>query len=349
MRKEHILIIRFSALGDVAMTVPVVKSLAEQYPNIRITVLSKPFAHIFFKNLAPNVGFMGADVSGEYHGVKGLNALYRRLSAKHFTAIADLHDTLRSKYLRMCFNLGSTRVKHIDKKKIGKRHLTSKNHKILIQQPTSFENYAEVFEKLGYPVSINFSSIYAGQSVDLTDIHQKTGRKKLNEKWIGIAPFAAHKGKIYPLSKTESITRMLIERHPHIKIFLFGGGKSERKLLDEWTKKYERCINVSTIFDCLQKELALMSQLDVMLSMDSANMHLASLVATPVVSIWGATHPFAGFMGWNQSEENVVQTELDCRPCSIYGKKACFRGDYACLYNIAPQTVIEKIEKIIFQ
>ena len=98
MKTEHLLIIRFSAMGDVAMTVPVVSSLARQYPNIRITVLSKPFARAFFDGLAPNVSFMGADIKGEYRGVKGLNALYRRLSAKHFTAIADLHDTLRSKY-----------------------------------------------------------------------------------------------------------------------------------------------------------------------------------------------------------------------------------------------------------
>jgi ADP-heptose:LPS heptosyltransferase len=75
MKTEHILVIRFSALGDVAMTVPVVYSLAHQYPDIRITVLSKPFARVFFENMAPNVGFMEADLQKEYHGIKGLNSL----------------------------------------------------------------------------------------------------------------------------------------------------------------------------------------------------------------------------------------------------------------------------------
>jgi ADP-heptose:LPS heptosyltransferase len=84
-----------------------------------------------------------------------------------------------------------------------------------------------------------------------------------------------------------------------------------------------------------------------MVTMDSANMHLASLVATPVVSIWGATHPYAGFMGWNQSIDNAVQTDLPCRPCSIYGKKDCMRGDYACLYQIKPETIVGKIERIL--
>ena len=110
MKHDHILIIRFSALGDVAMTVPVVYSLAQQYPDVRITMLSRPFARQLFENIAPNVNFMEADLKAEYHGVKGLNALYRRLVAKQFTHIADLHNVLRSEYLRMSFNLGRYRV-----------------------------------------------------------------------------------------------------------------------------------------------------------------------------------------------------------------------------------------------
>jgi ADP-heptose:LPS heptosyltransferase len=90
-----------------------------------------------------------------------------------------------------------------------------------------------------------------------------------------------------------------------------------------------------------------MSHLDVMLSMDSANMHMASLVATPVVSIWGATHPYAGFMGWGQDSANVIQVDLDCRPCSIYGQKPCLRGDYACLNMIKPETIVEKINTLL--
>src|SRR3712207_5860523 len=126
--KEHLLIIRFSALGDVAMAVPVVASLARQYPDLRITVLSRPFARVFFENLAPNVGFMGADVKNEYAGLHGLNKLYRRLLAKNITAVADFHNILRSNYLRLRFNLGGFRVAHIDKHRRGKRLLRSEEH-----------------------------------------------------------------------------------------------------------------------------------------------------------------------------------------------------------------------------
>ena len=96
-----------------------------------------------------------------------------------------------------------------------------------------------------------------------------------------------------------------------------------------------------------ETELSIMSQLDVMLSMDSANMHLASLVNTPVISIWGATHPYAGFMGWRQDKSNTVEIELPCRPCSIFGNKPCWRKDYACLYEITPEMIIEKIKLLI--
>ena len=90
-----------------------------------------------------------------------------------------------------------------------------------------------------------------------------------------------------------------------------------------------------------------MSHLDAMVSMDSSNMHLASLTGTPVVSVWGATHPYAGFLGWGQSTDNIVQIDLECRPCSIYGQKPCRRGDYACMNGIAPETIVDKIENIL--
>ena len=71
------------------------------------------------------------------------------------------------------------------------------------------------------------------------------------------------------------------------------------------------------------------------------------MVGTPVLSIWGATHPFAGFMGWQQKNEYAVQKKLECRPCSVYGNKECKRGDYACLNTINTEDIIEKINFII--
>ena len=353
MKKEHILVIRFSALGDVAMVVPVVWSLARQYPDVRITVLSRGFARPFFEDLAPNIGFMEADLKREYHGIKGLNALYRRLAAKQFTAVADLHSVLRSSFLRMRFNLNRYHVAHIDKHRKGRRHLTAaSSKKELVQQPTSFENYSDVFKRLGYPVTIEFHSIFENTPTGKGDLsllpESLTSHLiPLTSDLIGIAPFAAHAGKIYPPQLMEQVIRQLTEQHPDACILLFGRGERENQLFTEWCKQYKQCVFVSQHLENIQQELILMSHLNVMLSMDSANMHMASLVATPVVSVWGATHPYAGFMGWGQNAENIVQVDLDCRPCSIYGQKPCLRGDLACMNMIKPETIVEKINSLL--
>ena len=348
MKKEHILVIRFSALGDVAMVVPVVWALANQYPYIRITVLSKGFARTLFEDLAPNVNFMEADLKTEYHGVKGLNALYRRLVAKQFTKVADLHNVLRSDYLRMRFNLGRYRVEHIDKHRKQRKKLISYKNKIKQQLPTSFENYAEVFERLGYPIDISkFRSIFPEEGGNLNMLPAIVGPKKSFEQWIGIAPFAAHEGKIYPPRLMEQVIFQLLQTYPKARLFLFGKGEQENKYFQLWCAQYHQCVNVSHHCETMYQDLILMSHLDVMLSMDSANMHLASLTATPVVSVWGATHPMAGFLGYNQNKDNVIQIDLDCRPCSIFGNKPCKRGDYACLQNIPPERIVERIKSII--
>ncbi len=348
MKKEHILVIRFSALGDVAMAVPVVWALATQYPDIRITVLSKGFARTLFEDLAPNVNFMEADLKKEYHGVKGLNALYRRLVAKQFTKVADLHNVLRSEYLRMRFNLGRYRVEHVNKHRHQRRQLTSYKHKVKKPLPSSFENYAEVFARLGYPVDIKkFHSIFPKEGGNQNLLPAAIGPRKSFEQWIGIAPFAAHEGKVYPPRLMEQVIFQLIQKHPNIRIFFFGKGEQEDKYFQLWCAQYRQCLYVSKHCETMYQELILMSHLDAMISMDSANMHLASLTGIPVVSVWGATHPMAGFLGFNNNKDNIIQLDLDCRPCSIFGNKPCQRGDYACLQNIPPERIVERIQSII--
>lgn len=350
MKTDHLLIMRFSGLGDVAMTVPVVWSLARRYPHLRITVLSSPFARIFFDNIAPNVGFMEADLKHEYRGVKGLNALYRRLTAKQFTAIADLHNVLRSGYLRMRFNIDRYRVEHIDKHRRERRQLVATTGKQMVQLPSVFELYADVLARLGYPVDMDFTSVFPPTGGNMRLISDLVGEKKTFQQWIGVAPFAAYQGKAYPLPLMENVIDELTRRHPSCLIFLFGNNSDKERLaLDKLAEGRKNCINASALLGGIYKELILMSHLDVMLSMDSANMHLASIAGTPVVSIWGATHPLAGYMGWHQRPDDVVQTDMPCRPCSISGNRPCLRGDYACLTSIKPVSVADSVDRVLMR
>ncbi|MDE6715288.1 MAG: glycosyltransferase family 9 protein, partial [Muribaculaceae bacterium] len=163
---------------------------------------------------------------------------------------------------------------------------------------------------------------------------------------IAIAPFAKHKGKIYPLEKMEQVVAVL-SRRPDVKLFLFGAGDQEREVLGNWATKYPNTVSLAAKRYGFVKELSLLSNCDVMISMDSANMHLASLVALPVVSIWGATHPYCGFIGFGQDESNAVQLNMACRPCSVFGNKPCATHDYYCLNGIRPEMIISAVDRIL--
>lgn len=347
MKTDHLLIIRFSAQGEVAMLVPVVSSLARQYPDLRITVLSRPFARVFFDELAPNVGFMEADLQGEYRGMKGLNALYRRLIAKNFTAIADMHDTLSSKYLRMRFKMSRYRVEHINRHVAERQKLTAQNNKKLRQLSTAFDNYTDVLVRLGYPVELDFQSVFPATGGNLRLVSEEIGEKKIFQQWIGVAPFAIYKEKVYPPEKMEQVVAEIIRRHPSCRVLLFGRTEAEQKVLDSWCARYKECTNASALLGSIDQELIVMSHLDVMLCMDSVNMHLAALTGIRIVSVWGATHPYAGFLGYNQRMSDVVQADMSCRPCSVFGNTPCLRGDNACMAAIDPITIADSVERVL--
>ena len=315
------------------MTVPVVHDLAMQYPELDITVLSRAIARPLFEQLPDNVHFMAADLEGRHKGLRGLGRLWRDAHLNDFDYIADFHNVLRTVWLRTEGCLRRKKTAKIDKGRSGKKALTRKNHKILQQQTTSFARYAKVLEQLGFPVRPSFVSL------DYSEYCER--EKQPNEKWIGIAPFAKHPPKVYPMNKMEEVIRTLcVEKNT--TIFLFGGGEDEKQQIATLCSNYPN-VRAAHSQHGLAGELALMGQLDVMLSMDSANMHLASLVGTKVVSVWGGTHPFAGFLGWGQKAEDCVQQDLPCRPCSVYGNKPCWRGDYACMNGIQPKQIVEKL------
>lgn len=339
---KRILIIRFSAIGDVAMTAPIVHSLAMQYPDLEITMLSREFLRPVFKEMPSNVRFISADLKGKHHGIAGLSKLFKELKDYKFDAVADFHNVLRTKYLDLRFSLSGVKVAKIDKGRGGKRKLVRRTNKVFVRQKSLFQRYTDVLDTLGLPISANFDSIFGQGRGDFDKIKDVVGDK--NEKWLGIAPFALHKGKIYPMDKMEKVIAHF-SKDPRVRIFLFGGGDHEKVIFDELVSKYPSVQSMIGQLN-MEKELILMSYLDLMLSMDSSNMHLASLVNTPVLSIWGATHPYAGFLGWKQLPINTIQVEnLECRPCSVYGQKECYRKDYACLNLIEPQTIIERIER----
>ena len=336
---NNILLIRFSAIGDVAMTVPVLESVAKAYPDKHFTMLSNARFAPFFAGMPENVSFIGVDLKKDYHGLGAMLKLFLKLHKRHFDVVADLHGVLRTTALSFFFRSCFTKVKRIDKDRRSRKRLTRFKNKDLTPRLTSFERYRQVLEKLGFGFELNFRSIFGEGKADVSAIKNITGDKDCT--WVGIAPFAAHKGKIYPLYLMEEVVSQ-IDSACLCRQFVFAYGK-ERSLVEEWAQKY-RSVEIIDPRLGLEGELKLISNMEVMLAMDSSNMHLASITATPVVSVWGATHPYAGFMGWGQKPDDCVQLNLPCRPCSIYGKKECIYGDYRCMTGIDPDKVFDKVK-----
>lgn len=333
---KTILVIRSSAMGDVAMTVPVLRALCDKYGDeVRVVMLTRDFYEPFFDGLP--VEIYNIDLYEQHSGVKGIFRLYRELSSRYsFDAIIDLNYKLYSRLLKRLFWSRRVPTYNIDKGRDEKKALTRPTNKVMTQLKTSIERYADVFRAAGFEIDVpNVLPERAKRAIP-EFAGEKIGR------WIGIAPFAKHEGKILPYSTIRIAIELLAAKYPDARIFLFGGGRAERMVADSMVAWLPCC--VSTIGKTnLRGEIDLMANLDVMLSMDSSAMHMSSLVGLPVVSVWGATHPAAGFLGLGQSSTDVVSVDMECRPCSVYGHKPCARLDYACMHRITAQMIVDHL------
>jgi ADP-heptose:LPS heptosyltransferase len=323
----RILAYRFSAFGDVAMTAPVFREFLEQNPNVEIIMVSRKNFESLFSGI-PNVIFKGIDLD-DYKGIFGLRKLANELIREfHPDLIANLHDVIRTKILDKIYRRKGLKVFKINKGKEEKEHLTDIWNLNKIQLKKTVERYADVFREMGFKVELSHQLRPASV--------QKSG--------IGFAPFAQHRGKMFPLEKSYELARILAQKHT---LYFFGGGSKETEVLEKWEREIPNTLSLSGKLS-LTEELNKIAELELMISMDSANMHLASLMGTRCISIWGQTHPYAGFLGFGQSEDDVMQVkDLTCRPCSVFGDKECFRGDWACLEELSIQKVIDKIDRAL--
>lgn len=341
--EAHILVIRLSALGDVAMLSPVLRVLNQTYPKLKITVLTRKFFAPIFKDI-PNVKIYEADINGEHSGVFGLSRLAKDLRDIDVDAVADVHDVLRSNILKSVFYFYGIPVKQIDKGRAQKKALTAANNKVFQQLKATTQRYADVFGELGYPIDLNHHKFPEKQKIS-PNTRAITGTTPL--KWIGVAPFAQHNSKVYPIDLMEQVLSQL-DLAGKSQIFLFGGGKEEVRQLEDLASKFERVTSLAgkITFD---EELALISNLDAMLSMDSGNAHLAAIYGIPTLTIWGVTHPYAGFMPFGQPIENCILPDLDKYPqipTSIYGNKVP-TGYEDVMRSITPEYVVLRMNEVL--
>ncbi len=336
----NIVVTRFSAMGDVAMVASVLKELLKQYPDIRIIMVSRPLFRAFFEDVT-GVTFHPFDPKGKHKGLTGLRKLKIELDTYQADAVADLHFNLRSRILDMLFRLSGIQVQQLDKGRKEKKQLTRFPNKVLKALKSTPERYADVFRQLG--LSLTLSGQLAKVVKPLPPMALALFADEESKK-IGIAPFAQHSYKVFAITKMEKVVQYLSEAG--YDVYIFGGGGSEKVVAEKWENQFTRVHSMIGKFK-LNEELAIIANLDLMISMDSSGMHMASLMGIRCLSIWGATHPYAGFLGYGQHYEDCIQVDHPNRPNSVYGNKPCICDGIEAIDLITEEMIIQRIKEVV--
>ena len=340
---RNVLVMRLSVLGNVAMTIPVLYPVCKANPDTRFIMLTKKWPASMFHDRPANLKVVDFDVNENHSGLIGLLKLSSQLHRLYdIDAVADLHNVKGTWVIDAYMKAKGAKIARLDREKPKRRALV--NHKTNEPVTPIHERYRNVFRQLGFEAPDNFKRLYEGRDWPESPIVPK---KEPGQRWIAISPFSSHRQKAYPLDLMEQVIAELTKRDNYY-IFLMGGGKAEKIALSPIVRKYKNVISMAEIKHKFIDEYALLAKCELMLTMESANMHLASLVDTQAMTIWGPTSPACGYLGYNQVVEDDIQLDMPCRPCSITGDKPCKYGDYPCLKNIKPediaQHVIEAVE-----
>ncbi len=338
----RLLVIRLSAMGDVALTLPVLMEMGDQFPHTEIVMVTRGVFSPFFA-AAATTRIFSPDFENRHKGIRGLYNMYIDLLKEgKYDYVIDLHDVIRSRVLSLLFRIKGVPVKRIDKGRNQKRDLIKGKNKKQLKH--SVERYRDVFREAGFlPEPSQGPWIIPSQ----LEKERLAGATAINGGVnIGVAPYAKHNLKMWPGEYIIILLKMLSEKSD--AHFWFFGGKEEADRLASLQKRVPGSVVASGMLT-LREEMVLMSKLDFMITMDSSNMHIAALAGTKVISIWGATDPLAGFGAWMKPDEYSVRIpvdELTCRPCTVYGKGKCRRGDHACMQWLTPEKVFEKMESL---
>lgn len=349
VRRHHrVAVWRLSALGDVCIALPVVYAAARTNPATDfIFVTKKAFAGLCVGK-PDNLTVFGVDTKDHHAGPAGLWRLLKELKPD---VIVDLHDVLRTRLTAIYALIKDIRVTVFDKARSEKRHLVAHGAANAARPvaPT-YMRYATAMQKAGYEPGDICPLVAPAESMQ--KVRTLFGDKPAEERWVGIAPFAAHAGKAYPLDMMARAAALIAGSDEGGKTRLFWfGGNAEADMLDTVSTQLPHSHVVAGAGLGFDGELALMSQLDVLVSMDSGNMHMAAMMGTDTVSVWGATHPDVGFgpvtVTPGQKHVLLQSPDFDCRPCSVFGNKTCRRAGGVsmppCLAAVSPEAVCNAV------
>jgi len=340
------LIIRHSRIGDALIPVPLIYSLAKKYPQDQFTVLSNNRFAPIFDAMPGNVTFipMIGKGSGFLRGPRFiLKRIFflKKLKRMSFDKVAMLQFETFEKDLYKEYKK-TARIAITDEANFrDNKRLKELNAGGL----TMVGLHKETFVNLGYTeIELDFDSEPIKKG-DLKTLSETLGLDP-TKKIIAIAPFSKEKQKVYPLDKMKEVAGYFSNDN-NTQVLIFGGGQKEKDIVEDWRRDYPQIISTINKLS-FADELLLISHCDALLSMDSANLHIANLLNTPVISVWGATAPTNGYYTPNENAHyEVIMKGVDCQPCSVFGSLPCNQDEYMRCMKIDKNVIIDKVKSII--
>ncbi|MCA1757554.1 MAG: glycosyltransferase family 9 protein [Bacteroidales bacterium] len=342
MKQQVTLILRFSAMGDVVLLLPAIAGVTTA--ERRLVVVTRPRFASFFENIE-GVETFSADFNGRHKGLYGLIRLFRELRGRYsIRLVADLHDVLRTKILGVLFSLSGIRVIRFRKGRSEKKEFIRRRTVVKTTPPHTVERYMRALNRAGIGVTRTEPPYFIFTDKEKRSVEEfMPGGEKV--RMIAMAPFARHDTKTWGVENMAGLIS-LIDAYCDVRFFLFGGPE-ERTSLQELAGGRSNAVVVAGTLSA-RTELALISRMDLMISMDSSNLHLAAMAGIDTVSVWGGTHHGTGFGPWGSRNHIIIgidPQDLECRPCTIFGSGGCRRSDerFKCLNDISPKMVFNRM------
>lgn len=339
-------IFRLSSIGDIILSsalLRVMRQVAGKDARIDF-VVRKEYAELVRYN-------HHLSIVHEYDaetGFDGLQKLARELYDEHYDLAVDIHDSIRTKFLRTACRTKETVV--IDKRKFERWLLINLKRNAYDDDLSVAERYIETVEKYGVKNDGKGLEIFIPDSI-LFDISGKMGKLKLNqfEKVVGICPGSKHFTKRWQKEKFAEVA-VRAAKDFHAKIHLFGGAE-ERDDCTFVEEEVSRRVSETAVTNfagelSLLETAAAMEFCDVVVTNDSGLMHLAAAKQKKIVALFGSTVKEFGFFPYGTEAIVIEKADLDCRPCTHIGRKSCPKQHFQCLAGIGVEEVYDAVKKM---
>lgn len=318
---NRILIIRLGALGDIALATAAVEALSRAYPGAGIEFLLKErFAGLLEGD--PRIsGLREFDDRGRHRGTRGMLSFMRSVQAERFDLAVDLQDNLRSRLICRCLRAG--RILRWDKRAWQRRMMVAGKGGGPASAPV-YRRYLAALDPLDIETEVIRPKLHAG-GWDAPPV--------LQAPYVAMAPGAHWPAKRWPAGHYSELAARIADE-TSLNIALVGSEDDREAGKEIWERRPERIANLcgqiglGQLASCLAGAGALVTN-------DTGPMHIAEAAGVPVLAFFGPTVAGFGFAPW-RDESKVLELGMECRPCSLHGRRPCPRKHHRCLAGISP-------------